>query len=53
MWSYVHDTATLCAVLAALSVSGGLFQTLLSAEVRKETRKEGEKEGMALSFALS
>lgn len=34
MWSYVHNTASLCAVLAALSVSGGLFQTLLSAEVR-------------------
>ena len=33
MWSYVRDTLTLCVVLAALSISGGLFQTLLSAEV--------------------
>ena len=36
MWSYVHDIFTLCAVLAVLSISGGLFQTLLSAEVRTD-----------------
>lgn len=52
MWSYVHDTVTLCAVLAALSVSSGLFQTLLSAELSKATPHELIGSTLGVSYAL-
>lgn len=36
MWSYVHNTFTLCVVLAALSVSSGLFTTFTQDLVRTD-----------------